>query len=32
MKILVLKKGSSKRRDGEPCPWLVEVPPEASKK
>jgi hypothetical protein len=32
MKIQVLKKGSTKRRDGEICPWLLEVPPETAKK
>jgi hypothetical protein len=31
MKIQVVKKGSSKMRGSEPCPWLVEYPPEASK-
>lgn len=32
MKILVVKKGSNKVKFSEPCPWLVEVPPEAIKK
>jgi hypothetical protein len=32
MKIQVLKKGSTKVKLSEPCPWLVEVPPEATKK
>jgi hypothetical protein len=31
MKIQVLKKGS-KVKMTEPCPWLLEVPPETSKK
>ena len=31
MKIQVLKKGS-KVKMTEPCPWLLEVPPESSKK
>ena len=31
MKIQIVKKGS-KIRMADPCPWLVEVPPEASKK
>jgi hypothetical protein len=31
MKIQIVKKGS-KIRMSDPCPWLVEVPPEASKK
>ena len=31
MKIQIVKKGSRVRMS-EPCPWLVEVPPEASKK
>jgi hypothetical protein len=30
MKIKVLKKGS-KVKMTEPCPWLLEVPPEAAK-
>jgi hypothetical protein len=32
MKIQVVKKGSSKVKASDPCPWLVEVPPEAAKK
>jgi hypothetical protein len=28
MKIQVVKAGSKKVRFSEPCPWLVEVPPE----
>jgi hypothetical protein len=32
MKIQVVKKGSNKLKYTEPCPWLVEVPPEAIKK
>jgi hypothetical protein len=32
MKIQVVKKGSNKVKHTEPCPWLVEVPPEAIKK
>jgi hypothetical protein len=32
MKIQVLKKGSNKVKFSEPCPWLVEVPPEMAKK
>ena len=31
MKIHVLKKGS-KVRTSDPCPYLIEVPPEAAKK
>jgi hypothetical protein len=31
MKIQIVKKGSGKMRGSEPCPWLVEYPPEASK-
>jgi hypothetical protein len=31
MKIKVLKKGSGKVKVSDPCPWLVEVPPEAGK-
>jgi hypothetical protein len=31
MKIQIVKKGS-KIRMSDPCPWLVEVPPEAAKK
>ena len=32
MKIQVLKKANTARRDGEYCPWLLEVPPMAPKK
>jgi hypothetical protein len=32
MKIQVLKKGSSKVKFQESCPWLVEVPPETTRK
>jgi hypothetical protein len=32
MKIQVVKKGSNKVKFSEPCPWLVEVPPETGKK
>ena len=32
MKIQVLKKGSGKVRYTDPCPYLVEMPPEAAKK
>ena len=32
MKIQVVKKGNSKMKTSEPCPWLVEVPPETVKK
>ena len=32
MKIQVIKKGNSKAKTMEVCPWLVEVPPEATKK
>jgi hypothetical protein len=32
MKIQIVKKGSSKVKVSDPCPWLVEVPPEAAKK
>jgi hypothetical protein len=31
MKIQVLKKGNSKVKVMESCPWLVECPPEAVK-
>ncbi len=31
MKIQVLKKGNSKVKVMESCPWLVECPPEAGK-
>ena len=32
MKIQVLKKGSTRVKSSDPCPFLVEVPPEAAKK
>jgi hypothetical protein len=32
MKIQVLKTGNSKTRITGPCPYLVEMPPEAAKK
>ena len=32
MKIQVLKKASGKSKFSDPCPYLVEVPPEAAKK
>jgi len=32
MKIQVLKKASAKAKSSDPCPFLVEVPPEAAKK
>jgi hypothetical protein len=32
MKIQVLKKGNTKAKSSDPCPFLVEVPPEAAKK
>jgi len=32
MKIQVLKKGSSKAKGSDPCPYLIEMPPEAAKK
>ncbi len=32
MKIQIVKKATSKVKFTEPCPWLVEVPPEAVKK
>jgi hypothetical protein len=31
MKIQVIRKGSNKVKFSEPCPWLVEVPPEKGK-
>ena len=32
MKIKVLKKGTKKvARGSDPCPWLLEVPPEAGR-
>ena len=32
MKIQVIKRGSSKAKSSDPCPYLIEVPPEAAKK
>ena len=32
MKILVLKKGSTKAKGSDPCPMFIEMPPEAAKK
>jgi hypothetical protein len=32
MKIQILKKASSKAKSSDPCPYLIEVPPEAAKK
>jgi hypothetical protein len=32
MKIQVLKKANTRIRVSDPCPWLLEVPPEAIKK
>jgi hypothetical protein len=32
MKIQVLKKASTKMHSSDPCPFLVEIPPEAAKK
>jgi len=32
MKIQVLKKSSGKARGADPCPYLIEMPPEAAKK
>jgi len=32
MKIQVLKKGSAKAKGSDPCPYLIEMPPEAAKK
>jgi hypothetical protein len=32
MKIQVLKKANSRINVSDPCPWLLEVPPEAAKK
>ena len=32
MKIQILKKGSTKARSSDPCPYILEVPPEALKK
>lgn len=31
MKIQVIKRGDSKIKKHESCPWLVEAPPEAAK-
>ena len=31
MKIQILKKASGKARGSDPCPFLVEMPPEAAK-
>ena len=32
MKIQVLKKGNSRVKATDPCPYLIEMPPEAAKK
>jgi hypothetical protein len=32
MKIQILKHGNTKTRFSDPCPYLIEVPPEAAKK
>ena len=32
MKIHVLKKANTRVKVSDPCPWLLEVPPEAAKK
>jgi hypothetical protein len=32
MKIQVLKKGNNKAKSTDPCPYILEVPPEAAKK
>jgi len=32
MKIQVIKRESSKAKSSDPCPFLIEVPPEAAKK
>lgn len=32
MKIQVLKKGNTKGKSSDPCPFILEVPPEAAKK
>jgi hypothetical protein len=32
MKILVLKKAATKAKNSDPCPFMIEVPPEAAKK
>jgi hypothetical protein len=31
MKIQVVKQGSKKAKASDPCPWLLEVPPETAK-
>lgn len=31
MKIQILKKGSTRVKASEPCPFIIEVPPEAAK-
>jgi len=32
MKIQILKKGNTKAKNSDPCPFMIEVPPEAAKK
>ena len=32
MKILVLKKAATKAKSSDPCPFMIEMPPEAAKK
>ena len=32
MKIQILKKGNTKAKSSDPCPFMIEVPPEAAKK
>jgi hypothetical protein len=32
MKIQVLKKANTKAKASDPCPFIIEVPPEAAKK
>jgi hypothetical protein len=32
MKIHVLKKGNTHAKHSDPCPFMIEVPPEAAKK
>jgi hypothetical protein len=32
MKIQIVKKAVTTPRGSDPCPWLLEVPPEAGKK
>jgi hypothetical protein len=32
MKIQILKKANTRVKSSDPCPWLVEVPPEAGRK